>query len=354
MDIAERRVNIARMKPPAVSFGVIGADHNHIYIMTKHMIAAGGVFKGWWTRGEPIRSSGTADPLPASGRIADYRTLLSDPDIELILIGAMPNERASFAVEAMQAGKDVMVDKPGATTLEDLQRLRDCIAETGRIWSVSFSERYWVSAVIKAAEIVAQGTIGQVIHTVGLGPHRGLLDRRPPWFFEPEASGGILNDLASHQIDHFVFFTGSTDAQVVSANVGNFTCPDHPRFEDFGEVLLQSERASGYARVDWLTPDAQPYFGDNRLIVLGTEGMLEVRKYVDVGGKPGADHLLVVHGGVSERVDCSNVPLRYPSDIACDVRERSAMAERPGHSFLVTELAIRAQTMARRTGHLAR
>jgi predicted dehydrogenase len=337
-----------------VGFGVIGADHNHIYLMTRHMVDAGGQLKGWWTREAPIQPSGNSQPLPASLRVLDYRGLLDDPDVELILIGAMPNERASLALEAMNSGKDVMTDKPGAVTLEELQRLRECTARTQRFWSVSFSERYWVRAILKAAQVVAEGRIGQVIHTTGLGPHRGLLDRRPAWFFEPHFSGGILNDLASHQVDHFMFFTESTNAQVVSAHVANFTCPNHPRFEDFGELLLQSERASGYARVDWLTPDAQPYFGDNRLVVLGTEGMIEVRKYVDIGGAPGEDHLFVVHGPKSERIDCSNVALQYPADVLRDVRERTSTAEPSGHSFRVTELTIRAQRMARRTGYLAR
>ncbi len=341
------------MQKPPIGFGVIGADHIHVYRMAEDMIAAGGVFKGWWTRNEPEPSARVFKAFPNTSRIADYRSLLDDPGIDLILIGTVPGERASFAIESMLAGKDVMTDKPGVTSLEDLERVRAAAASTGRFWSVAFSERYWVRAMLKAAELIGQGVIGQVIHTTGLGPHRGILGQRHDWFFRRQSSGGILGDLASHQIDNFIHFTGSRQPRIVAASVGNFTRPDKPEFEDFGEVLLHGESASGYMRVDWLTPDAQPYSSDSRFTVLGTEGVVEIRKYVDLCGKPGTDHLLVVRGGDVERIDCAGVPIRYFEDIAHDVRERATTAERPGHSYLVTRLALQAEYTAVRLGHLA-
>jgi predicted dehydrogenase len=340
------------MTHPAVTFGVIGVDHNHIYRMAEDMIANGARFKGWWTRGRPEPPGGNSKPFPDELRAADHRALLDDPEIDLILVCAIPSERAQLAIAAMRAGKDVVSDKPGATTLEDLAELRRTAASTQRFWSINFSERYWVRAAIKAAEIISQGRIGAVIHTTGLGPHRGMFARRQPWFFERATGGGILCDIGAHQVDHFLFYTRSQHARVVSATLGNFTQPSHPSFEDFGEVLLQGEHASGYARVDWLTPDAQPYPGDSRLTLLGTEGMIEIRKYVDLGGKPGADHLLLAYGAEVQRVDCSGVKLHYAADILRDVRERTSTAEAPGHSFRVTELTLRAQSEAIGLGHL--
>ena len=70
----------------------------------------------------------------------------------------------------MRAGKDVMVDKPGCTTLEQLPQIQACVAETGRIWSVNFSERFEVPAVTKADELVRAGAIGTVKQTLGIGP----------------------------------------------------------------------------------------------------------------------------------------------------------------------------------------
>ena len=69
----------------------------------------------------------------------------------------VPADRAALAIEAMEAGKDVMVDKPGCTTLEQLAAIKVTQERTGRIWSVNFSERFEVRAVTKAAELVRQG-----------------------------------------------------------------------------------------------------------------------------------------------------------------------------------------------------
>jgi predicted dehydrogenase len=335
-----------------LGFGVIGADHNHVYRMVEDMVANGGTFKGWWTAGNPEPPSGTRKPFSAADRLSDYRVLLDDPTVDVVLICAIPGERSRLAIEAMQAGKDVMVDKPGATTLADVQQLRAVSAATGRKWSVNFSERYWIGAATKAKELIDQGIIGDVINTVGLGPHRGLLARRPAWFFKRETSGGIICDIGAHQIDHFLFFTATQQPRIVSASVGNFTRPDEPEFEDFGELLLHGERASGYARVDWLTPDGQPYPSDSRLTILGTKGSIEIRKYVDLCGRPGGDHLFLVHGKECEYMDCSKVTLQYFRNFANDVRERTSTAEKAGHSFLVTELSIRAQVEAAKLGHL--
>jgi predicted dehydrogenase len=64
-----------------------------------------------------------------------------------------------------------MVDKPGCTTLDQLNNLKNTVKETGKIWSVNFSERFHVAAVAKAEELVAEGKIGKVKQTIGTGPH---------------------------------------------------------------------------------------------------------------------------------------------------------------------------------------
>src|SRR5690606_11453437 len=150
----------------------------------------------------------------------------------------------------------------------------------GRIYSICFSERLCVPAAVLAGKMVMDGAIGDVVQTVGLGPHRLNRGVRPDWFFDPAAIGGIINDIASHQVDQFLFYTGSSTADVVASSVGNFANPQNPGFEDFGELLLRSTRASGYIRVDWYTPDGLPVWGDGRLTILGTRGFIELRKYI--------------------------------------------------------------------------
>lgn len=334
-------------------FAALGLDHRHVYGMAAGMIDAGCNFAGFWTDGNPQPLEGFSKRFPDVPRYAERQRILDDPEIKLVLISSAPHTRADLAIEAMQHGKDVMTDKPGCISLTELARIRQAVAETGRIWSVNFSERFEVRAVTTATELVRQGRIGEVIQTMGIGPHRLNAPTRPDWFFDNGLYGGILTDIASHQIDQFLHFASLDDAAIVHSAVGNFNNPDYPKFEDFGEVNLTGGRAQAYIRVDWYTPDALPNWGDGRLFILGTQGYIELRKYVDVQGRDGSDHLFLVNGEQCEYMDCSSAALPYSADLARDVMERSETACRQSHTFKVCELALQAQNQAVRRGSLA-
>lgn len=329
-----------------LKFAALGIDHRHIFGMSSNMQNAGAEFVGWWTKGLPETLEGFSKRFPDVPQSDNFASLLADPEIDLFLIASIPSERADLAIAAMEAGKDVMVDKPGCTTVEQLDRIQDCVARTGRIWSVNFSERFEVASVTRAAELVQQGAIGKVIQTLGMGPHRLNEATRPDWFFKRDCYGGILTDIASHQIDQFLFFTGSTDADVTMASVANYANSRHPGLQDFGEIALRSPEGHGYIRVDWYTPDALPTWGDGRLTILGTEGYIELRKYVDVAGSPGIDHLYLVNGSRCEKIDCSSAGLPYFDRLSDDIRDRSETAMPQSHAFKVMELALSAQALA--------
>lgn len=334
------------MRQSDVVIGVIGIDHRHIYGMLQGMLSANARCKGWWTEGDPHTREGFEKRFPTVPRIGERQALLDDPEINLILIASPPHERAAHAIEAMEHGKDVMLDKPGCITLDQLSAVRAAVARTKRIWSVDFSERFEVPAAIKALEMVRGGAVGRVVQTLSMGPHRLNRATRPAWFFEKALYGGILTDIGSHQIDQFLVFTGSKDAEIVASTVGNFANPSDPEFEDFGEVLLRSENAQGYARMDWYTPDALPNWGDGRLTILGTDGYIELRKYVDVAGRPGTDHLFHVSNQTCEYIDCSKVRLDYFENLGADVLDRTERAMSFEHAATVTRLAIEAQSAA--------
>ena len=329
-----------------MKFAAIGIDHRHIFGMAANLMAEGAEFGGWWTEGEPEPLEGFVKRFPDVPRVDHWQALLDDPSIDLIVISCIPRDRAAHAIAAMAAGKDVMTDKPGCTTMAQLDAIMAMQAKTGRIWSVDFSERFEVPAVTRAAELVAQGAIGRVVQTVGLGPHRLNRATRPDWFFDRAAYGGILTDIASHQIDQFLFFTGAKDAQITLASVANIAHPDDPGLQDFGEIALSAPEGRGYIRVDWFTPDALPTWGDGRLTILGTEGYIELRKYVDVGGRPGTDHLVLVNGDRCEMIDASDAGLPYFARIIADIRDRTETAMPQEHAFTVMRLALQAQAIA--------
>jgi predicted dehydrogenase len=333
-------------KFPKLRFGVIGIDHRHIYDQLTSLLNIGAECVGYWTDGDPLTLPGFVKRYPDIARVADRRQLLEDESIQLITCAAIPRDRAVLGIEVMRHGKDFMVDKPGLISFEQLDEVKRVRQETGRIYAVNFTERFEVRAVTTATELVRAGAIGRVLQTIGLGPHRLNKHLRPAWFFDPQAYGGILVDVASHQIDQFLHFTGADDARIVTSRYGNIGHPDDPGLQDFGEILLSHGTASGYIRVDWFTPDALDTWGDGRLTILGTEGYIELRKYIDISGRSGKDHLFLVNNESSRYVDCSSASLSYYTDLQQDIFERTETAMSHAHCFKVCELALRAQQQA--------
>ncbi|MEP7183263.1 MAG: Gfo/Idh/MocA family oxidoreductase [Betaproteobacteria bacterium] len=333
---------------PRLRFAAIGLDHRHIYDQVTSLLDIGAECAGFWSGDDAMPLKGFIERYPQIPRVADRRRLLDDPTIHLVTCAGIPSQRAALAVEAMRSGKDFMVDKPGVTTQAQLDEVRHVQQETGRIFSVNFTERFEVRAVTRAAELVQAGAIGRVLQTIGLGPHRLNRHTRPPWFWDSKSYGGIIADVASHQIDQFLFFTGSTDARIVASRAGNVGHPGDPGFEDFGEVLLASERGSAYIRVDWFTPDGLDTWGDGRLTILGTDGYIELRKYTDIAGRPGKDHLFLVDHKGMRHVDCSDAPLPYYTNLRRDIFERTESAMTHAHCYKVCELALTAQANAER------
>ncbi|KMW60559.1 Oxidoreductase [Candidatus Rhodobacter oscarellae] len=325
--------------------GVLGIDHGHIFGMLANMKAQGCTCAQYWTDGPAVTEQKFNQVFPEVAKVADRRAVL-DSDVDMVLISAVPADRAALAIEAMRAGKDVMVDKPGCTTLEQLAEIKQVQAETGRIWSVNFSERFEVRATTRASELVAEGAIGRVIQVVTLAPHKQNLKTRPPWYFQRARYGGILCDIGSHQVDQFLHFTGSTEVQVGHALVENTTMPAEPGFQDFGEMTLVGDKGHGYLRLDWFTPDGLPTWGDGRLFLLGTEGTIECRKYTEIGQPHRTDNLYLVNGSENRHIDCSDAELPYFPRLVADVQARSWSAAPQEHTFRTMQIAITAQMKA--------
>jgi predicted dehydrogenase len=330
---------------PPVRFGVIGVNHNHINGMTDLLLEAGGELAAFFAAEEDLAMEFAAR-YPRARRARSMAEVLEDEAIALIASAAISDERAGLGITAMRHGKDYLSDKPGFTTLDQLAQARQVQRETGRIYSLCYSERFQNRATVHAGQLVQAGAIGRPLQTIGLGPHRLNAASRPPWFFQRQRYGGILTDIGSHQADQFLFFTGSTSAQVVASQVANLAHPEHPELEDFGDMVLRGDRGTGYVRVDWFTPDGLATWGDGRLTILGTDGYIELRKYVDLSGQPGGNHLFLVDQQQTRHIDCRDVELPFGRQLLDDVRNRTETAMPQAHAFLASELALQAQLQA--------
>ncbi|WEF25160.1 Gfo/Idh/MocA family oxidoreductase [Paracoccus sp. S3-43] len=332
-------------------FAVVGLDHGHIYSHVEGLLAEGCEFVGYC----PIsQTPGMLEQFQAKYPDVpqiDRDTIFADPKIDVICTAAVANQRADIAIRAMRSGKDAMIDKPGVTTRQQLADARKVHEETGKFFSICFSERLCVPSAVKAGKLIKEGAIGRVIQTIGLGPHQkhqkaGGPDR-PDWFWDTPATGGILVDIGSHQIDQFLYYTGSDSAKVTISQIGNFNTPEHVEFQDFGDMQLLSDTATGYIRVDWHTPDGLGKWGDGRLVIMGTDGYIELRKYIDIAGRAGADHLFLVNGTETRHIDCSSEPLDYFREFVNDVKNRTQTALNQEHVFEVCRLSLDAQENAR-------
>ena len=332
---------------PRIRFSVIGLNHDHITGMTNAVIRGGGDLVAVYAK-EPELAAAYAKRFPQV-KIARSEQEVLESDVQLVLSAAIPDERAPIGIRVMQHGKDYLSDKPGITTLEQLAEARRVQAQTKQIYSILYSERHEVRAAVRAGDLVQAGAIGRVIQTVNLAPHRiGNVagGARPEWFWHKARYGGILVDIGSHQVDQFLFYTGSTKAEVVSSQTGNVAHHDKPEFEDFGDMVLRGNAGAGYVRLDWFTPNGLSTWGDGRLTILGTEGYIELRKYVDIAGRPGGDHLFIVDQKETRYIDCKDGDLPFGPRLVSDIVNRTETAMPQAHTFLTMELVLKAQAQA--------
>ncbi|MBX2924306.1 MAG: Gfo/Idh/MocA family oxidoreductase [Chitinophagaceae bacterium] len=332
---------------PAIRFSVININHSHIYGMVDAVTRGGGQLISFYAK-EPDLASAFAKKYPNAKQVQHKKEILEDKSIQLVLSSGIPVERAPLGVEVMKHGKDYLVDKPGIITLEQLAEVRRVQKESKRIYAIMYSERLENKATVKAGELVKAGAIGNVIQTIGMGPHRMNPQSRPAWFFDKKYYGGIITDIGSHQFDQFLFFTGSTRADIVASQAGNVHYPQYPAFEDFGDVMVKGNNGTGYIRVDWFTPDGLKSWGDGRLTILGTDGYIELRKNIDIAGREGGNHLFLVNSKETRYMDCNKEPLPFGEQFVNDVINRTETAMNQEHCFLATELSLIAQKMATR------
>ncbi|GAB3657300.1 Gfo/Idh/MocA family oxidoreductase [Zhihengliuella somnathii] len=338
---------------PVVSEGefviaAVGLSHPHIYGMCEGLIGAGATLK-WVYDADAELVRAFAEKFPQVRVASSEEQILQDPDVHLVASAAITSERCAIGLRAMEAGKDYFADKAPLTTLDQLAQARDAVVRTGRKYAVYYSERVHVETAVFAEQLIEQGAIGRVVQVVGFGPHRLNAPNRPDWFWNKEQYGGILTDIGSHNVDQILHYTGATDATVTSSAIANYSNTDHPGLDDFGEAsFVTNTGASGYVRCDWFTPDGLQTWGDGRTFILGTEGFIEQRKYMNIGTDDGGGHLFLANKGGERHFQVSGqVGYPYFGQLILDCLNRTEDAMTQAHAFKAIELAIIAQNQAR-------
>lgn len=335
------------VKPGEFVFSAIGFDHGHIYGMCGSLAAAGGTFKSAYDP-DPSKIEPLKKKFPNLIIAKSEQEILDDKEVHMVAAAAVPSERCPLGIRVMDAGKDYFTDKAPLISLPQLEAAKAAVKRTGKKYMVCYSERLQSECGMMAGDLIAAGEIGKVLQVIGLGPHRLNAPSRPEWFFQKEKYGGILIDIGSHQAEQFLYYTGATDAQVVFAHADNLNHAAYPELEDFGEAsLLGNNGASNYFRVDWFTPDGLGTWGDGRTIILGTEGYIEMRKYINVGADPNPGHLFLVNGKQETYINATGkVGFPFFGQLITDCLNRTEKAMTQEHAFKAAELSIRAQLAA--------
>ena len=333
--------------PGVFQFAAAFLDHGHIYGQCNGLRDAGATLK-WVYDPDPARVVAFQETYPEVQVAARFVDILQDPEVQLVASAAIPSERAETGRRVMAAGKDYFTDKSPFTSLQQLAEIKDVVRVTRRKYLVYYAERVHNDAAWVAGEMIADGAVGRVLQVLNLAPHRLARESRPLWFFDKDSYGGILTDIGSHQVEQFLTYTGCSDATINFARVANMNNTDLPGLEDFGEMSMTGDSgASFYSRVDWFTPAGLRTWGDGRSFIVGTQGSLELRKYIDLAREAPASKLLLVNGDEEQEIECldrSGFPFFGQLILDCINRTEHAMSQR--HAFKAAELSMQAQAMA--------
>ncbi|NLG41164.1 MAG: Gfo/Idh/MocA family oxidoreductase [Chloroflexi bacterium] len=207
--------------------------------------------------------------------------LLADPSIDAVSVCTANHTHAAITIQALQAGKHVLCEKPMATTLEDCQAMVDAANKAGKVLVIGQNQRL-TKTHKKARELIRNGEIGQIIGfrtTFGHGgPETWSIDPgKNTWFFDKNiAVMGAMADLGIHKTDLLLFLS---DQKIVETTAHLTTIDKRGadgeliKVDDTAICVYQLENgAIGTMTASWT------FYGpeDNTTIIYGTKGIMRL------------------------------------------------------------------------------
>jgi predicted dehydrogenase len=164
----------------------------------------------------PERGREAAERFGVPELVTDYRQLLRRADIDVVSI-ALPNYlHASVTLDALRAGKNVMLDKPMATNARDAAKLVAEAQKRGVLFMVGQNFRF-TPETQTARQVVDTGALGDVYHAKTSWNRRAGIPRIGSWFTQKRfAGGGCTYDIGVHALDRCLYLLGEFDAAAVS------------------------------------------------------------------------------------------------------------------------------------------
>lgn len=210
-----------------------------------------------------------------------YEAMLADESVDAVSVCVANSDHAKITIEALEAGKHVLCEKPMAMTLEECEAMVEASKRTGNYLMVGHNQRL-AKAHAKARELVLEGLIGDILTFrttfTHAGPETwGIDSGQKVWFFDKKkAVLGAMADLGIHKTDLIQFLTGARVSEVI-AYLGTLDKKDSQgnlvEVDDNAICIYRMESgATGTMTAGWTCYGEE----DNSTILSGTLGVMKI------------------------------------------------------------------------------
>jgi predicted dehydrogenase len=200
----------SHFKVAVIGAGAIGQDHVGSFKLhpAVQVVAVADV--------SAERARETAERFGIPEVFTDYKELLARTDIDVVSIGVPNYLHATVALDALKAGKHVMLDKPMATNAKDGAKLEAEARKRGLLFMVGQNFRFNADTQT-AKHVVDSGELGEIYHAKTSWSRRAGIPRIGSWFTQKRfAGGGCTYDIGVHALDRCLFLMGEFEAAAVS------------------------------------------------------------------------------------------------------------------------------------------
>lgn len=264
----------------------------------------------------------------------DYRAMLDRVQPDVVCVNPFFYLNSEVALECVRRGIHVFCEKPLALDFRSLEQLRNEHAASGVRLGMMLNYRY-DPRFRTASALVRGGRIGAV--ATGYAQKSYRFGVRPDYYRQRATFGGLIPWVGIHAIDWFRYVSGIGYTSVAASH-SNLGQPDYPGLEDSASCLFTlANGGSATMCFDYLRPMGAKTHGDDRLRVVGTEAILEIRE--DIG-------LVILDESGENPVETSAPPRGLFEDFLAGVREGTDCLISADDAFEVTRIALEAREAA--------
>lgn len=205
---------------------------------------------------------------------SDWKKMLDEEEVDVLVICSQSDRHVDVILEAAHRGIHVMSEKPVATDREGLTAVRNTVAKSGIHFSALLTMRT-MPAYAGMREAVRSGVVGTPVMIFAQKSYK--MGTRPDWMKVRSSFGGTIPYVGCHMLDLAMWITG-LDVVRVSAVHGNAARPEVGEMEDHAAVIFEMTDGAAMAlTLDYLRPETAATWGDDRLRIAGSKGVIEVR-----------------------------------------------------------------------------